>query len=70
MEKHKGIFAQQTTAQLLDQWDELSKKTVTADVGTVRGWYMEEFEKRDPEGFDKYIDGFYEDEELRNLIKH
>lgn len=27
------------------------------DVFTVRGWLMDEIEKRNPEGFDKWLDG-------------
>lgn len=37
------------------------------NIPTVRGWLMDEIEKRNPEGFDKWLD---EDAEDANLGKY
>lgn len=39
---------------------EMTEKMNDENIPTVRGWLMDELEKRDPEAFDKWIDS-YED---------
>ena len=54
--------------KLLELWDEVSKKKTTVEVAEVRGWILEAIEDKNPEGFNEYLDGFYEDEDLRRFV--
>lgn len=56
-----------TTGQLLDAW-KLTSKTNDEDAYTVRGWLMEEFERRYPEAWNKWHEGDALDETLREYI--
>lgn len=39
------------------------------NIPTVRGWLMDEIMKRNPEGFDKWLDSDYPaDSELRKFV--
>ena len=38
------------------------------NIPTVRGWLMDEIEKRNPEGFDKWLDEDAEDENLSKYV--
>ena len=54
-EKARFLISCRTTAQLCADFDatETNKDTY---IPTVRGWIMDELEKRDPEAFGKWID--------------
>ena len=39
------------------------------DIPTVRGWIMRELEKRDPDGFNKWLDQDAEDSTLHEYIR-
>lgn len=57
-----------STAQLLDVWD-LSGSRTGRDVPTVRGWIMDELERRNPEGFTAWLDqDAPRDEDLRRFV--
>ena len=60
-------IAAQSTEQLLDQW-ELTGHMDGPNVPTVRGWYMDELEKRFPEQFDRWLEESNEDGDLRRYI--
>ena len=45
----------QTTSQLLDLFD-LTEIMNNKNIPTVRGWIMDELEKRNPEAFDAWMD--------------
>ncbi len=60
-------IAAQSTEQLLDQW-ELTEHMDGPNVPTVRGWYMDELEKRFPEQFDRWLEESNEDGDLRRYI--
>ena len=34
----------------------------------VRGWMMDEFERRNPEGFNAWMEGPAEDDDMRNYM--
>lgn len=56
------------TARLLDQF-ELTSDMTGEHVPTVRGWLMDEIEKRYPVAFDKWLDeDMPEDTDLRKYI--
>lgn len=64
----RNLVRSLTTAQLLDQW-ELTTGLHTPETAMVRGWLMDEIEKRNPEAFDAWLDADDpRDEELRNYM--
>lgn len=63
----KNLIAGLTTSQLLDQWESTSD-IADPNIPTVRGWLMDELEKRFPEQFDAWLDSECRDEELRSFI--
>ena len=60
-------IAAQSTEQLLDQW-ELTEHMEGPNVPTMRGWYMDELEKRFPEQFDRWLEESNEDGDLCRYI--
>ena len=38
------------------------------NIYTVRGWLMDEIEKRDPDGFNAWVEAFEDDDGLYNYI--
>ncbi len=66
--KVRKMLEGMTTTQLLDQF-ELTGNMIGEHIPTVRGWYMDEIEKRYPEAFDKWLDEEEpEDTDLRKYI--
>lgn len=64
----RNLVGSLTTAQLLDQF-ELTSDMDGEHVSTVRGWLMDEIEKRYPVAFDKWLDeDMPEDADLRKYI--
>lgn len=63
----KNLIAGLTTSQLLDQWEPTSD-IADPNIPTVRGWLMDELEKRFPEQFGKWLDSDCRDEDLRKFI--
>ena len=63
----KNLIAGLTTSQLLDHWESTSD-IADPNIPTVRGWLMDELEKRFPEQFDAWMDSDCRDEELRKFI--
>ena len=57
--KARAALAQRTMAQLLDDWDVTERLPITPELAMVRGWIMEEFERRDPDAFDCWMDNDY-----------
>ena len=55
-------------AKLLDLW-ELTTALNGPQVPTVRGWLMDEIERRNPDGFDAWLDqDSPEDQDLRRYV--
>ena len=64
----RKMIAKLSLPKLLDQW-ELTATTKDENINIVRGWLMDELEKRNPEAFDKWIDSEEcDDYELRNYM--
>lgn len=58
-----------TLPELFDEWDLTTKAKPTPELATVRGWMMDEFEKRNPEGFNAWVDCEWpEDSDARKYI--
>ena len=66
-QKARELISKQTLEQLLTQW-ELTSIVNDEHIYTVRGWLMEELQKRNPEAFDKWLDSDAEDEKLREYM--
>lgn len=57
-----------STKKLLDLW-ELTEASNSPELAIVRGWLMDEIERRNPEGFDAWLDqDTPEDADLRRFI--
>lgn len=57
-----------TLQQLVDMFEETTIIN-EEEICSVRGWLMDEIEKRNPKGFDKWLDlEEPEDKELRNYV--
>lgn len=65
----RNLIGSLATSQLLDQWESTSD-IADPNIPTVRGWLMDELEKRFPEQFDTWMDSDCRDEDLRNFILH
>ena len=63
----REILANSTLGDLLDEW-ELTSTVNDPEVYTVRGWLMDEFERRNPEAFNEWLDGDAEDETLKDYM--
>ena len=66
-QKARELISKQTTEELLAQW-ELTNIVNDENIPTVRGWLMDELEKRNPEAFEKWLDDYAEDDELRKYM--
>lgn len=65
--KARDILANATLADLLDEW-KLTSEVNDPHIPTVRGWLMDEFERRNPEGFNEWLDTDAEDDTLEDYI--
>lgn len=63
----RNLIGSLKTSQLLDQWESTSD-IADPNIPTVRGWLMDELEKRFPDQFDKWLDSDCRDEDLRKFI--
>lgn len=60
----KEILSNQTLGDLLDEW-ELTTTINDSNIYRVRGWLMDELEKRNPKAFNAWLDSDTEDSELK-----
>jgi hypothetical protein len=67
--KARELISKQSLESLLEQW-ELTSIINDENIPTVRGWLMDEFEKRNPEAFNKWMDSYTEDDKLRDYMLH
>ena len=66
--KAREMISNQQLADLLDEW-ELTSNINNPEIPTVRGWLMDEFEKRNPEAFNAWLDSDEaRDEDLREYM--
>ena len=64
-QKAREMISNLTLGELLDEW-ELTTTNNSPEISTVRGWLMDELEKRNPEAFEKWLDEDYpEDSDLK-----
>lgn len=65
--EYTKLIKERTTEELVECF-ELTTESESPYIYQVRGWLMEELEKREPKKFNMFLYGFYEDHELRNFI--
>lgn len=65
-QRARNLIGSLATSQLLDQW-EMTTTMTDPNTSTLRGWFMDELEKRFPDQFDKWLDSDCRDEDLRKL---
>lgn len=53
--KHESALATLTMSQLKETWI-ATETSQDENIPTVRGWIMDEFEKRDADGFDTFLE--------------
>ena len=64
----REMISNLTLSDLLDEW-ELTTNINSPNIYTVRGWLMDELEKRNPEAFNKWLDmDAPEDSDLRSFM--
>lgn len=56
IERAKELIASRTTAELLDIWEWTAIVAKNENAPIIRGWLMDEFEKRDFEGFNAWLE--------------
>ena len=67
-ERAKAMISKLSLEELLTQW-ELTSVINDENIPMVRGWLMEELEKRNPDGFNAWLESeLAEDSELRNYM--
>lgn len=65
--KAREFLSNEQLGNLLDEW-ELTANIKSSDIYMVRGWLLDEFEKRNPQAFEKWLDGDAEDSTLRDYM--
>lgn len=62
------ILSSATMADLIDEW-ELTTTSNDPAIYEVRGWLMDEIERREPEGYNKWLDSENPtDESLKDYV--
>ena len=69
MKSQKELIESRTDKELLKDWQEIDKLPVTDHIATVRGWLMDEIQKRWSEEFDRWIENSDVDDRLESYIK-
>ena len=54
--KARSRLANRTTEQLILDWELTEALPMTPELPTVRGWIMDEFQRRNPEAYDAWFD--------------
>lgn len=64
----RAMLSRLSAEQLIKEFDMTEDVPISLELSMVRGWIMDELEKRNPEAFGKWLDLDYPDNEsLRNL---
>lgn len=62
------VLKNRTMEQLFELWD-MTEESNDINIPTVRGWIMDEFERRDPAGFDAWMDSDDYDAHPKQFIR-
>lgn len=67
-EQAKKILEKYSTADLCDLFAKTETRPYNKALATVRGWIMDEIEKRNPQGFEKWLEEYAPDNKLKNYV--
>ena len=67
MEKAMEILKNRTLEELVSDFETTTDNNEPS-IFEVREWLMKEIERRNPKGYDEWLDDFREDNELRNFV--
>lgn len=57
-ERAERMLAKRTMAQLIADWELTERLPYTPELPVTRGWLMDEFERRDPEAYDAWLEAY------------
>lgn len=57
-ERAKRMLAKRTMAQLIADWELTERLPYTPELPVTRGWLMDEFERRNPEAYDAWLEAY------------
>ena len=64
----RAMLSRSSTEQLIKEFDMTEAIPISLELSMVRGWIMDELEKRNPKAFDNWLDLDYPDNKsLKNL---
>jgi hypothetical protein len=69
MTKYQELLSGRTNEELIRDWMILDTQKITSEIATVRGWLMDEIEKRFPGEFNNWIENCDKDDNLEHYIK-
>lgn len=55
-QKQKAMLSTRSIKQLICLWDITEAADITVEMAIVRGWLMDEFERRDEAAFDRWME--------------
>lgn len=61
--KARAMLSRLSIEQLIKEFDMTEAIPISLELSMVRGWIMDELEKRNPEAFDRWLDLDYPDNE-------
>lgn len=65
----RAMLSRLSIEQLIKEFDMTEDIPISLELSMVRGWIMDELEKRNPEAFDKWLDLDYPDNEsLKKIV--
>lgn len=67
MERQKEVLSKMSMENLVETFY-MTERMIGEHIPTVRGWIMDEIEKRNPEGFERWLDGSAEDADLAKYV--
>ena len=69
MTKQENLLSSRTDKELIEGWEIICLQDKSIEKATVKGWYMDEIEKRFPKEFNNWLESEpCEDEELRMYL--
>ena len=69
MTKQENLLSSRTDKELIEGWEIICLQDKSIEKATVKGWYMDEIERRFPKEFDQWLESeTCEDDEIIQLI--
>lgn len=69
MTKQENLLSSRTDKELIEGWEIICLQDKSIEKATVKGWYMDEIERRFPKEFNNWLESEdCEDEELRKYL--